>query len=163
MTHDELTKDQLNRWGKLHRPPQSWYESPEENPFEDDVMTHAELRAAAERIEQRFQDATGRPEDWMCYLEESEVFARAYLAGAITWRTDFDQCPRDGTEVLLIVEQRAGIPGKALVGHWVSGGYCIEDHPAIEAGWYFWNGTMFDLASKPTHWAEFIPPTKGSV
>lgn len=39
----ELTEDQLDRWGASHKPPQSWYESPEGNPFEDDVMTHEEL------------------------------------------------------------------------------------------------------------------------
>lgn len=63
-----------------------------------------------------------------------------------------ETAPKDGTEVLLRVTQRAGIPEKFLVGHWQPGGYCIEDHPAIDAGWYFWNGTMFDKASTPTHW-----------
>ena len=63
-----------------------------------------------------------------------------------------ETAPRDGTEVLLKVESRAGISGKCLVGHWMPGGHCIEDHPEIAAGWYFWNGRMFDKASKPTHW-----------
>ena len=60
--------------------------------------------------------------------------------------------PKDGSEVLLAVEQRAGMPGRYLVGHWMPGGHCIEDHPPIDRGWYFWNGSMFDEASKPTHW-----------
>jgi hypothetical protein len=34
------------------------------------------------------------------------------------------------------------------------GGYCIEDHPAIDTGWYFWTGGMFDRAEKPTHWMQ---------
>lgn len=60
--------------------------------------------------------------------------------------------PRDGTEVLLRVAYRAGIPGKCLVGHWMPGGHCIGDHPPIDEGWYFWNGYMFDKASKPIAW-----------
>jgi hypothetical protein len=60
--------------------------------------------------------------------------------------------PRDGTEVLLQVEHRAGIPGKLLVGHYMPGGHCIGDHPAIDEGWYFWTGSMFDKASKPMRW-----------
>lgn len=65
---------------------------------------------------------------------------------------------KDGTEILLRVSVRAGIPGKLLVGHWQPGGLCIEDHPEIAAGWYFWNGSMFDLASKPTHWMPLPAP-----
>ena len=63
-----------------------------------------------------------------------------------------ETAPKDGTEVLLAVGLRAGIPGTCLVGHYMKGGHCIEDHPPINAGWYFWNGCMFDEASKPTHW-----------
>ena len=63
-----------------------------------------------------------------------------------------DTAPRDGTEILLQVESRAGVPGCLLVGHWMPGGYCIEDHPPIEAGWYFWNGSRFDRAAKPAAW-----------
>ena len=62
--------------------------------------------------------------------------------------------PDDGREVLLQVKQRAGMPGKFLVGHWMEGGHCIEDHPPVAAGWYFWNGTMFDKASDPVAWAD---------
>ena len=65
--------------------------------------------------------------------------------------------PKNGTEVLLMVERRAGISHKCLVGHHMAGGHCIEDHPAIDEGWYFWNGCMFDLASKPILWAP-LPP-----
>jgi hypothetical protein len=60
--------------------------------------------------------------------------------------------PKDGREVLLRVKMRAGISGKCLVGHWMPGGHCIEDHPPIAEGWYFWNGCFFDVASEPTHW-----------
>lgn len=67
------------------------------------------------------------------------------------WRP-MDTAPKDGREILLKVEQRAGIPGKCLVGHWMRGGHCIEDHPPIEAGWYFWTGRMFDAPSKPVGW-----------
>lgn len=64
-----------------------------------------------------------------------------------------DLAPRDGTEVLLKVESRAGVSGCMLVGHYMPGGHCIEDHPPIDSGWYFWNGCMFDKASKPIAWA----------
>jgi len=64
-----------------------------------------------------------------------------------------ETAPKKG-EVLLKVKLRAGVPGKCLVGHWMSGGHCIEDHPPIDAGWYFWNGGMFDRAAEPTHWAQ---------
>jgi hypothetical protein len=74
-----------------------------------------------------------------------------------------ETAPRNGDEVLLAVEQRAGMPGKMLVGHWMPGGYCIDDHPPINAGWYFWNGQMFDRASKPIAWMPLpSPPTQKS-
>lgn len=60
--------------------------------------------------------------------------------------------PKDGTEVLLLVERRAGIPGRCLVGHYMPGGHCIEDHPPVSQGWYFWNGLMFDIAANPIGW-----------
>lgn len=65
-----------------------------------------------------------------------------------------ETAPKDGREVLLRVELRAGIPGKIFVGHWMPGGHCIEDHPPIDAGWYFWTGAMFNVAYDPTHWME---------
>jgi hypothetical protein len=75
-----------------------------------------------------------------------------------------ETCPRKaGKEYLLRVKVRAGIRGSSLVGHWMPGGHCIEDHPAIDGGWYFWNGCMFDLAAEPTHWmplpaVDALPP-----
>lgn len=63
-----------------------------------------------------------------------------------------DTAPKDGSEVVLQVKLRAGISGKYLVGHYMPGGHCIEDHPAIEGGWYFWNGCMFDRAAEPVGW-----------
>ena len=61
--------------------------------------------------------------------------------------------PLDGTEVVLVVEHRAGIPYGCLVGHFMVGGHCIEDSPPIDRGWYFWTGCMFDKASKPVCWS----------
>lgn len=63
-----------------------------------------------------------------------------------------DTAPLDGTEVLLRVKMRAGIRGKYLVGHFMEGGHCIEDHPPIARGWYFWNGSAFDHAAEPEGW-----------
>jgi hypothetical protein len=68
-----------------------------------------------------------------------------------------ETAPRDGREVLLTVKYRAGIAGCMLVGHFMQGGHCIDDHPPIGRGWYFWNGHMFDKASEPTHWMP-LPP-----
>lgn len=63
-----------------------------------------------------------------------------------------ETAPKDGREVILAVEYRAGIRHGVLVGHYMEGGHCIEDHPPVAEGWYFWNGCMFDKAAKPTHW-----------
>jgi hypothetical protein len=71
--------------------------------------------------------------------------------------------PKDGTEVLLQVEWRAGIRGKFLVGHYMPGGHCIEDHPPIDEGWYFWNGCMFDRASKPVGWLPLPASAPGGT
>lgn len=89
----------------------------------------------------------------------SEIDGRDDL-GLPIWRP-MKSAPRDGTEVLLLVERRAGEPGKCLVGHWTPGGHCIEDFPPIDAGWDLWNGCMFDLASKPLAWMP-LPSTRGA-
>ena len=65
-----------------------------------------------------------------------------------------DSVPKDGTEILLKVEFRANISGKCLVGHYMPEGSYCDEHPPIAEGWYFWNGYMFDKASKPTHWMK---------
>ena len=65
-----------------------------------------------------------------------------------------ETAPKDGREVILAVEARAGITHGVLVGHYMPGGHCIEDHPPIASGWYFWNGCMFDKAARPTHWMQ---------
>ncbi len=72
---------------------------------------------------------------------------------------DMKTAPKDGREVLLLVKRRVGIhPKRMLVGHWQPGGHCIEDHPPIETGWYFFNGTRFDLASEPMRWMPLPDP-----
>jgi ribA/ribD-fused uncharacterized protein len=68
--------------------------------------------------------------------------------------------PKSG-EVLVKVKERAGIPGKWLVGHFMEGGHSIEDHPPIEGGWYFWNGHMFDRAAEPIGWMPLPDETSG--
>jgi len=70
----------------------------------------------------------------------------------VSWEP-MNTAPRDGSEILLFVRRRAGAPGRMLVGHYMPGGHCIEDHPPIERGWYFWNGTMFDHGAVPLCWA----------
>lgn len=73
-----------------------------------------------------------------------------------------ESAPLDGREVLLAVKLRAGIQGKQLVGHYMPGGHCIEDHPPIASGWYFWNGCSFDKAATPTHWMP-LPATESAL
>lgn len=86
----------------------------------------------------------------------------SWLLDATEWQP-IETAPKDGTEVLMAVKLRGGIPGKMLVGHWQPAGCCIEDHPPINDGWYFWNGHMFDVASKPTHWMPLPPLPLTSV
>lgn len=77
---------------------------------------------------------------------------QALRAAQSVWQP-IGTCPKTlGCEFLLLVKSRAGIPYGRLVGHWMPGGHCIEDHPPIDEGWYFFNGSAFDLASEPTHW-----------
>ena len=74
-----------------------------------------------------------------------------------------ETAPTDGREVLVRVK-RGVTGGESLVGHYMPGGHCIEDHPPIDDGWYFWNGRMFDKAAKPTHWMPLpAPPLRDST
>lgn len=104
--------------------------------------------------------------------DESLLLAAARIVGAMpyksptqSWRPidtipkDKDGDPEPG-EFLLLVKSRAGVPYKCLVGHWMPGGCCIEDHPPVARGWHFWNGAMFDRASDPTHWMRLPEPPK---
>lgn len=89
--------------------------------------------------------------------ERSETYTQSQLDAAITAEREREwqpmgTAPKDGTEVLIHVERRAGIRDGIVVGHYMPGGYCIEDHPAIDEGWYFFSGSMFDKASKPIRW-----------
>ena len=112
-----------------------------------------------------YKDASRHPVDGPQCLSRQLATANARVAeleGVVAklWRPMSD-APRGGTEVLLEVEWRAGIHGKMLVGHWMSGGHCIEDHPAIDEGWYFWNGCFFDRAAKPVAWMP-LPDSKAA-
>ncbi len=64
--------------------------------------------------------------------------------------------PIDGTEILIEVKQRAGVPGKFLVGHYMKGGIYEDGFPPVEEGWYFWNGSMFDKAAEPIGWTHLL-------
>ena len=110
-----------------------------------------ELGLAERKIRQRFQTHgdMARIDDILAALLRPHV--QEWIS------VEEREPPKDGREVLLQVKYRAGIPNGKLVGHWQRGGHCIEDHPPIDAGWYFWNGIMFDKASEPTHWQP-LPP-----
>ena len=121
-----------------------------------------------DEILQVFADVVGNQEDDARFIDvdrdQAIRIARTLLPklraegvqAGVDWRP-MDIAPLDGREVLLQVERRAGIPGRCLVGHYMPGGHCIEDHPPIAQGWYFWDGREFDLASKPTGWLP-LPP-----
>ncbi|HEL3822467.1 TPA: hypothetical protein UM684_000714 [Stenotrophomonas maltophilia] len=96
------------------------------------------------------------PNEEMKLLSEGEAALAARQP--VGWQP-METAPKNGTEILIEVEWRAGIRGKCLVGHYMAGGNCIEDHPPIDAGWYFWNGCMFDRAAKPVRWMH-IPPAQ---
>ncbi|HHA2913520.1 TPA: hypothetical protein ACOD97_000892 [Stenotrophomonas maltophilia] len=114
-------------------------------------------------------DCIGRIEEAIEFRVPHDIYAavhgelaelKAALAARqpVGWQP-METAPKNGTEILIEVEWRAGIRGKCLVGHYMAGGNCIEDHPPIDAGWYFWNGCMFDRAAKPVRWMH-IPPAQ---
>lgn len=79
------------------------------------------------------------------------------------WRP-MDTAPKDGTEVLLKVEHHPSTQKEHVVGHYMPGGHCIEDHPAIAEGWYYWNGSYFGPVSNPVKWMPIPidhPPQEG--
>jgi hypothetical protein len=113
-----------------------------------------------------FRAAFGAPGDWGYSTPIGKTLYQLYSGGISCGLLDIekkisdtgtlhpmDTAPKNGTEILLKVKSRAGIPGKFLVGHYMPGGHCIEDHPPISAGWYFWNGCAFDYAAEPIGWA----------
>jgi hypothetical protein len=105
----------------------------------------------------------GQEERYQRELAERALLAQSLLASLTrpapppVLEQPIATAPKDGREVLVRVKWHAGIPGKWLVGHYMGGGHCIEDHPPIDAGWYFWNGLMFDKAAEPVSWAP-LPP-----
>lgn len=62
--------------------------------------------------------------------------------------------PKDGTEILVRCQNRAGLPG-TVVAHFCS---WVEDHPPIAETFYFWDGVQFKEAVKPTHWMPLPDP-----
>lgn len=118
----------------------------------------------SERNSEDLADADHSEADAFRRCEAALAILKKYLSAYEAGRGMFPMktAPRDGSEVLLQVELRAGIPGKFLVGHWMPGGHCIEDHPAIDEGWYFWNGCQFDKAAKPIG-RQPLPSAPGSL
>lgn len=45
-----------------------------------------------------------------------------------------------------------------VLAHWMDGGTFSEDHPPIEAGWYFFNGRLNDLFRDPVQWRYAAAP-----
>jgi len=117
-----------------------------------------EARAIAAEMVAR-NERNGFLTDWWCKKLDALTATLAVRDEGIRdgWQ-DISTVPKDGREVVLRVRSRAGVPGGTVVGHYMQGGHCIEDHPPIAAGWYFWGGTSFDLASEPTHWQPLPPP-----
>lgn len=120
------------------------------------------LRAALRMaVEARAGHPQNPPIEWWDRLVETLRAAAGLPAAPVrseaTELYAMDTAPLDGREVLIKVERRAGVRDRWLVGHWMPGGHCIEDHPPIEAGWYGWTGGMFRPAEKPVGWLP-LPP-----
>lgn len=114
-------------------------------------------------VEKHYEDigATGGALEVVRAIEKCLRYADAALGWQkIGTAINLTAAPWDGKEVLVAVKVRAGIPNKLLVGHYMRGGHCIEDHPPIDAGFYFWNGCMFDRAAEPTHWRPLDAPPR---
>ncbi|MDP2715504.1 hypothetical protein [Rheinheimera sp.] len=120
----------------------------------------------AENTEKLFNRISGKDKCRPSLFQEMVVFPAASAVVGDKARKPLpddawefmDTAPKDGREVILLVQQRAGISHRCLVGHYMPGGHCIDDHPPISAGWYFWNGCSFDHAAKPLLWMP-LPET----
>lgn len=65
---------------------------------------------------------------------------------SVQWRP-MEDAPKDGTEVIIETPNIVRV-----LAHYQPGGFCIEDHPAIDEGWYFWNGHMFARLNGAARW-----------
>jgi len=117
-----------------------------------DCAIEAAARAMAVAADDPYED---NQKFWIAYAEAALTAAAPFMLPQ--WR-GMESAPKDGREVLLRVKLRAGATGKQLVGHYMQGGHCIEDHPPIDRGWYFWSGCQFDKASEPIAWMPLPPP-----
>lgn len=92
-----------------------------------------------------------------CNMRPTDLLLTEGAEREIAWQP-IETAPKHG-EVLVWV-QRAGLKG-ILVAHQMAAGFSIEDHPAIDGGWYFWTGYQFALLKdKPTHWKPLPEPPK---
>jgi hypothetical protein len=68
--------------------------------------------------------------------------------------------PRNATDILAAVPNRAGCKG-VLIVHFAEGGG--EDQPRFGPGWFYWTGYGFaELSPPPTHWMP-LPPIPEAV
>lgn len=72
----------------------------------------------------------------------------AIRAPAAAWRSDVENAGPKNKGYVLLVDGN----GHKVLAHWQPGGHCIEDHPPIDRGWYYWNGREFDVFRNPTAW-----------
>lgn len=126
-----------------------------------DALAHARVLAAHQPVHVQGSDELRARTDGerAAYREGVEEGTKIAARQPAAWNS-MDTAPKDGTEILIEVELRAGVGGRCLVGHYMRGGHCIEDHPPIAEGWYFWNGCAFDKAAKPIRWRH-IQPAQG--
>lgn len=64
----------------------------------------------------------------------------------VAWH-DMSTAPKDGTEIILENANYCRV-----LAHWMPGGHCIDDHPPIDRGWYFFDGNQFAVFKEPKRW-----------
>ena len=87
--------------------------------------------------------------------EQVKHFARAIESAALDgqWQP-IETAPKDGEQIIL-----RNASWNRVLAHWMPGGHCIEDHPPIDAGWYFWTGKQYDVFKNPEVWRHATQPT----
>ena len=121
------------------------------NRREDMALRNCQMLAARNRNEEwakhilRFCSDAG--------IKSTPLRAIESAARAGQWQP-IETAPKDGDEIIL-----RNASWNRVLAHWMPGGHCIEDHPSIDAGWYFWTGNRYDVFKTPEVWRHAYIPT----